>query len=356
MLPWISPAFLDLQVNGYQGDDYSSAGLGEESIVRLVDNLARSGTAHHVATIVTAPEKGICRSLTAIGKATRENAVVREAVLGIHVEGPFISELDGPRGAHNKAFLRDPDFDEFRRWQDHAEGKIIYVTVAPERKGALQFIERVVASGVAVAIGHTAATEDEIRAAIAAGATLSTHLGNGSHAMLPRHHNYIWEQLAADELAAGVISDGFHLPPAVVRVIARVKRPSQIYLVSDVVKFGGMEPGQYDWNGTKVEVFPDGHVGLAGTELLAGAGHLLDWGLPHFIKFSGLSLGESIGYCTSVPARLVKLEPLFGQLEPGAPAHLVLFDYKLGDDRLRVVETIRAGATVYRCKVDSTCT
>lgn len=347
-LPWISPGFLDLQVNGYRGDDYSSPELEEEAIARLVDNLARSGTTHHVATIVTAPEETICKSLAAISRAVGKNAVIRDAVAGIHVEGPFISELDGPRGAHNRAFLRDPDFTEFKRWQDQAEGRIVYITVAPERKGALPFIERVVASGVAVAIGHTAAAKHEIRAAIAAGATLSTHLGNGSHAMLPRHRNYIWEQLAADELSSGVIPDGFHLTPAVVRVIARVKRPDRIYLVSDVAKYGGMEPGRYDWNGTAVEVFPDGHVGLAGTELLAGAGHLLDWGLAHFVKFSGLSLGESVGYCTSVPATILKFEPLFGRLEPGAPAHLVLFDYEPGDDRLRVIETIRAGNTVYR--------
>src|SRR5262249_51788084 len=150
----------------------------------------------------------------------------------------------------------DPNWDEFRRWQDAAGGMIKLLTLAPERPGAIKFIEQVVRTGVMVAIGHTAATPAQVRDAVAAGAKLSTHLGNGSHAMLPGHENYLWEQLAADDLWASVISDGHHLPASLVKVIVRVKLPSRTIITCDASSLAGLPPGHYgEW-----EVQPDGRV------------------------------------------------------------------------------------------------
>ncbi len=130
------------------------------------------------------------------------------------------------RGAHPQSQCRRPDWDEFQRLQEAAGGRIRLVTLAPELPGACDFIARLTASSGIAAIGHTAAHGDQIRAAADAGAGLSTHLGNGSHRMLRRHPNYLWDQMAEDRLVATVIADGHHLPPEVLKTIVRASRPS----------------------------------------------------------------------------------------------------------------------------------
>src|SRR5262249_28292297 len=154
-----------------------------------------------------------------LAKACDGDARVANAVPGFHLEGPYISSEDGPRGAHPRPHVRAPDRAEFERLQEAAGGRIRLVTLAPESAAAIAFIEWLARRGIVVAIGHTAATAEQIHAAIAAGAKLSTHLGNGSHALLPRHDNYIWAQAAADQLWASLITDGHHLPAAVVRCL-----------------------------------------------------------------------------------------------------------------------------------------
>ena len=171
-------------------------------------------------------EEDAIHGLALLAKACEESEVARASFAGFHVEGPYIASEDGPRGAHPLAHVRDPDWDEFQRYQEAADGRIAIFTLAPEREGALEFIEKVAATGVIVSIGHSGASPERIREAVAAGAQMSTHLGNGAHAELPRHPNYIWEQLAADALWAGIIPDGFHLPPAVLKSFYRAKAKS----------------------------------------------------------------------------------------------------------------------------------
>ena len=267
---------------------------------------------------------------------------------GFHVEGPFISPADGPRGAHDRSYVRAPDFDEFQAWQEAADGRIVYLTVAPEVYGALDFIRKVVQTGVRVSLGHTRATPEVIRQAVDAGASLSTHLGNGSDLMLPRLKNFLWEQLAADELFASCICDGFHLPPAVVKVIARTKSLERLILVSDAALLGGYKPGLYKWDRLDVEVFDDGHIGLPGSTMLAGAAHLLDWDIPRFMEYTECSLGEAIRLCTINPARFLgNLPELYGTLAVGAPANLCVFRFASGESRLRVSRTYAQGRLVY---------
>jgi len=345
-LPLLSPGFLDMQVNGYAGLDYSDERLEAVHVERIADALAASGTTQHVPTIITSPEALILRNLRTIASAVRTARRVGTAVPGIHVEGPFISSEDGPRGAHNATFVRGPDLAELRRWRDAAEGLLLVVTVAPERPGALELISRAAEAGLLVAIGHSGARPEVIRDAVAAGARLSTHLGNGSYTELPRLENYIWEQLASDELTAGLIPDGFHLPGSVVKVFTRAKGMSRIVLVSDVSPLAGSPVGINSWMGQEVEVFADGHLGLPGTSILAGAGHLLDWGLAHFVRFTGRPLSEAVRLCTENPARLLGLPREYGRLEPGAPANLCLFRFEPGDDRLRVERTVCRGEEV----------
>ena len=346
-LPYISPGFLDIQVNGYMGSDYSLEDLSEEQVTKIIFYLNRSGTTQHVPTIITTPPERILRNLKVIAKAIQSSRDIACAISGIHIEGPFISPADGPRGAHNAAYVRPPDLNEFKRWQEAAEGHITTVTLAPEWEGALEFIQAITSMGVTAAIGHTAAPPDRIRAAVEAGARLSTHLGNASHPMIPRLRNYLWEQLGEDRLMAGIICDGFHLPKSVVRVFTRAKGLDRLILVSDVAYLGGLKPGLYRWNDVEVQVFDDGHLGLPGTESLAGAAHLLDWDIPRFMEFTGYSLGETIPLCSRNPGRIQGSPDNYGRLEPGAPANLVVFDYEPGMDRLKVLKTIRCGREVY---------
>lgn len=346
-LPYLSHGFLDMQVNGFMGDDYSEEGLDSLRIGRLVANLASSGATQHIPTIVTRPKAQILASLRAIAAARRASPLIAAAIPGVHIEGPFISDEDGPRGAHDLRYVRDPNYDEFLEWQDAAEGLVKIVTLAPERRGALGFIEKVAAAGCVAAIGHSAAPPELVRDAIAAGCVLSTHLGNGSHANLPRLRNYLWEQLAADELSAGIIADGFHLPPSVLKVFARAKGLDKLILVSDVAAPGGLEPGRRRWGNLEVELFPDGHIGLAGTSFLAGAGHLLNWDIPTFMRSTGASLAETIELCIGNPARLLSLGDRFGVLWPGAPADVVLFRLRKTGEPLRIEKTVIAGQEMF---------
>ncbi len=346
-LPYISPGFLDMQVNGYMGNDYSLEDFSEDQIAKIISHLNRSGTTQHVPTIITSPRERILRNLGIINRAIQNSEDIAHSISGIHMEGPFISPNDGPRGAHNAVYVRPPDLNEFKQWQEAAEGRIILVTLAPEWEGALEFIQEITSMGVIPAIGHTAASPDRIKAAVEAGAVLSTHLGNASHPMIPRLKNYIWEQLAEDRLMAGIICDGFHLPKSVVQVFARVKGLDRLILVSDAAYLGGLTPGVYRWNEIEVQVFEDGHLGLPGTEALAGAAHLLDWDIPRFMEFTGHSLGETISLCSRNPCRIQGVPDHYATLEPGAPANLVIFDYEPGMPRLNVHQTIRCGQEVY---------
>ncbi len=347
-LPYLCHGFFDIQVNGYRGSDYSEEGLDASQILSIVQSLAAAGTTQHLATIVTRPRRLIVENLRTIARARRESPRIRAAISGIHIEGPFISAEEGPRGAHDPASIRDPDFDEFLEWQDAADGLIRIVTLAPEKKGALECIRKLAAAGVIAAIGHTAASPEQISEAVAAGCRLSTHLGNGSHATLPRLKNYVWEQMAADSLHASIISDSFHLPPAVVKTIARAKGLDRLILVSDVSRPGSCKPGLYRWGSLEVRVFDDGHVGLSDSNYLAGAGHLLDWDIPHFMRFTGSSLGETIRLCTRNPAAFVPSSSLSGMLRAGEQANIVLFYYGGDEERLRIASTFIEGEEVFR--------
>src|SRR2546428_12692619 len=186
---WLLPGLVDIQVNGYAGLDLNGPDVDPGVVTRVMRSLQAKGVTRFCPTVCTQSHDQMRRTLRAIAEACRADPRVRYGVAGIHVEGPFISPEDGPRGAHPKQHTRAPDWDEFQRWQDAARGRIRIVTLAPEWPRAIDFIERAAASGVVAAIGHTAAAPARIADASRAGARLSTHLGNGSHAKIDRHPN-----------------------------------------------------------------------------------------------------------------------------------------------------------------------
>jgi N-acetylglucosamine-6-phosphate deacetylase len=292
-------------------------------------------------TLVTNDFEALRHGMSVIRRACENDPAIAHAVPAIHLEGPYISPEDGPRGAHPRQHVRPPDWDEFRRLQDAAAGRIRLLTLAPEHDSALAFIEKVAASGVVVALGHTAASGARIREAITAGARLSTHLGNGCSAVLPRHDNVIWEQLAADQLWASIISDGHHLPPAVVRCLVRAKTPARTILTCDASSLAGLPPGRYrEWD-QEFEVRPEGKVVLPGTAYLAGSAVFTDVCIGQAIRMVGVSLQEAIEMASARPRELLGLPPR--RLEAGMPAELVLFDWEPGGD-FRVREPLLPAA------------
>jgi N-acetylglucosamine-6-phosphate deacetylase len=334
---WVAPAFFDLQINGCDGRSFSGERLTPEDVRHVLSVCRTHGIAALCPTLVTNSFAALAHGLGTLHRLCETDRAAARAVAGIHLEGPYISAEDGPRGAHARQHVRPPDWDEFRRLQDAAGGRIRLVTLAPEHEGALSFIERLTRAGVVVALGHTAASGARLRAAVAAGARLSTHLGNGAHAMLPRHDNYLWEQMAADELWASIICDGHHLPPAVVRCIVRVKTPARTILTCDASPLAGLPPGRYrEWE-QEFEVQPGGKVVMPGTSYLAGSGVFTEHCIGTAVRFAGVSLAEAVDMASARPRQLLGLP--VPRLEAGAEADLVLFDWEEGGE-VRVRRTL----------------
>lgn len=323
--PWIAPGLFDIQVNGYGGQEFSSSELTPDKVDAIVRGYAQFGLTLCCPTLTTASFEVLQRSLKTIAAACDSSPDVARRIAGIHVEGPSISTEDGPRGAHPLEHCRPPDWDEFQRLQEAADGRIRILTMSVEFDESPDFIERVAETGVVVAIGHTSADSAHINAAVDAGARLSTHLGNGCHLMLRRHPNYLWDQLAEDRLSASLIVDGHHLPANVVKAFVRVKTPDRCILTSDVSGWAGRPPGRYRAGHGELEILPDGRLVVAGQrQLLAGASLPIGTGVANVMQFAGVSLAEAIDMATANPARLLSMPP--GGLQPGDPADLVLFD------------------------------
>ena len=225
---YLSSGFFDPQVNGFGGIDFNGNDLTQERIHHSAQSLASFGITRFLPTLITASYEKILRQLKILTSALESDPLLNRMCPGIHLEGPYISPEDGPRGAHPQESVRPPDWDEFRRFQEACEGRIKCITLAPEMEGALPFIEKTVADGIVVGLGHTNASETVFEDAVRAGARFSCHLGNGTPAFLPRHQNPVQKQLSLDELMASIITDGIHLPGYVVKNYMRAKGVDRI--------------------------------------------------------------------------------------------------------------------------------
>ncbi len=349
-LPWIIPGLVDLQVNGYGGQEFSSLDLTPESVRAIVRQHFVFGVTALCPTLTTQGDNVFRHALRTIVEACRQWPEVEAAVAGIHLEGPYLSPEDGPRGAHPKEHCRPPNLSEFSEWQEAAEGRIRLLTLSPEYDEAPSFIEALAWQGVVTAIGHTAASGPQIRAAVDAGARLSTHLGNGAHRSLPRHPNYLWDQLAEDRLMASLIADGHHVPPEVLQSFLRAKTPARCILVSDVAGQAGLPPGRYTSSGCELEILSDGRLVIAGqSQLLAGASRPLHVGISQTMQAAQLPFAAAVDMASRQPAQL--LNTRVGGFCPGDAA-----DYSLvrrhseegtGPEKLEILATILQGQVVF---------
>ena len=323
--PWLAPGLIDVQLNGYAGHEFNDHNLTVPLVAQITYAQDALSLAAYCPTLTTHSDATFRHSLQTIAAACEQDRGIARRVAGIHVEGPYISPVDGPRGAHPRAHVRPPDWDEFQRWQEIAGGRIRIITLSPEYDSSVEFIRRAVALGVLVAIGHTQATTQQIDAAVDAGATCSTHLGNGAHPLIRRHPNYIWDQLAEDRLWASLIVDGHHLPPAVVQSLVRGKTAERCLLVSDITGMAGMPPGRYETGALgAVEVLLDGRLRPANQpDILAGAALPLYVGVVNVMRFAKVDLRTAINMASVHPARWLHRTP--PTLEPGAAADLIQF-------------------------------
>lgn len=334
----VGPGWTDVQVNGFAGHDVNGDPMTPEGFEAMRVALATTGVTRFLPTVITAATLDMAARLRAIGYARSASPKLRRAIPGIHLEGPFVSPEDGARGAHPLSAVRDPDPALFDAFQEAAGGMIRLVTMAPERPGALELIRYLRSHGVVVAIGHTMADGRRIAEAADAGATLSTHLGNGAPALLPRHPNMIWDQLAEDRLYASAIFDGHHLPASVMHVLLTVKGPDRLLLTSDAVSLAGRPPGVYEGQvGGTVELHPNGRLTMYGTEYLAGSASSLADGMATAVDRLGTDARDAIAMVSRVPDALLGLPPSADvtavELRPSAlSVRLVVVDGRVAFD------------------------
>lgn len=345
LVPYIAPGFIDNQVNGYKGIDFTEPGLTVEAIREVTTALRYEGITSYLPTLITCDPKDLIRNLKIFAGAISDSSIGM-SLAGIHLEGPYISPDDGYRGAHNKQWIRLPDWEEFMKFQEASGNNIRQITIAPELNGAIDFIREAREKGIIISLGHHNAPASVIEQAVEAGATLSTHLGNGCANMINRHHNPIWPQLAETRLNASIITDGFHLTIPETKVFYMVKGVRHLILVSDVTKIGGLKPGQYEWNEKRVVLDKQGAVIYPEQDVLAGSSVTLRKCVENMIRFSGCSLSGAVTMATANPAAINHLGNR-GRLETGRQADIILFDYDGGGISIR--ESIVGGVNVLKC-------
>jgi N-acetylglucosamine-6-phosphate deacetylase len=341
---FLAPGFIDLQVNGFAGADYNSPSTPHDELFRSIRTMFSTGVTRFFPTVITGPPENMLGALRNLA-AARESSEDGKAMEAFHVEGPHISAVEGPRGAHPLASVRPPDLDEYHRWQDAARGHVRLVTLSPEWPDAPRYIEKIVQEGVVASIGHTGASSQQIDDAVRAGATLSTHLGNGAHSTLPKAPNYLWDQLAEDRLAASFIVDGIHLVDAFLKVALRSKGIERSLLVTDAVMPAMCPPGPYKIGDIDVELKEDQRVVLRGQTRLAGSSLRMDHAVENVMRVAGLSLTEAVTMATINPARVGRIGSRQRGLRTGERADLVRFRHV--DGRIEVLETFVSGRRVF---------
>jgi len=323
---YLCSGFFDPQVNGFAGVDFNSPSLSPEGFHRAALSLASTGITRFLPTLITSSHEKMVRRLRIIRDGLRKDSLLQKMCLGIHLEGPCISPEEGPRGVHPREFIRLPQWEEVKRFQEACEGRIRCVTLAPEVQGAIPFIRKAAAHGMIIGIGHTDASEEVLEEAVEAGARLSCHLGNAPSPLLPRHRNLIDKQLAIDQLMASIITDGIHLPPNVVSDYVRAKGVDRIVLTTDSMAGAAVPPGRYTLGDLEVEVSSDRGARLTGTSRLAGSTLTMDRAITNVIRFAGIDLSSVIHMAAKNAQKL--FSEVGRDIAPGHSADLVLFEYQ----------------------------
>lgn len=338
----IAPGLIDVQINGYMGVDFSDPELTPEDMQKATKALWAVGVTSFYPTIITNSHENLLNTFERISDVSKDKSIIN-SIPGFHLEGPFISPEKGFRGAHLEKYIREPNWEEFEQYQKLAKGMIKLVTLSPEMKTSIPFISKCVENGIIVSLGHHDGSADEILKAVDAGASLSTHLGNGCANLINRHHNPLWPQLSDDRLSISIIADGYHLTREEVRTFYKVKGDTRTILVSDALDLAGLEPGEYIRGERKILLTPN-VVKFPSENVLAGAASPIKKCVANIMKFTNCSLKSAINMASLNPAELMGLE--LGEIRVGKRADIILF--QLTDDDLLIEQTYVAGKLVYK--------
>jgi len=303
------PGFIDLQVNGFAGVDFSSESLTEAAFLHAGHALIARGTAAFLPTLITAPEARLHRNLTLMVSALKKDATLARHILGFHLEGPFISPEPGAVGAHDPSAVHAPEEALFDRLFAWADGQLRLMTLAAELPGAAELARHAVKRGVTVSCGHQLAAAADLSRLAGAGATALTHLGNGMPNIVHRHNNPLLAGLAEGRLNVMFIADGHHLPPHVLRVIARAAGAARLIATSDASPAAGLPPGTYQVLGNTAVLEPDGLLHNPEKQCLVGSSATLLTCMNVLHKTGLFTLEELLRIGFDNPLALIRLKP-----------------------------------------------
>ena len=321
---WLTPGLFDLQLNGIAGTSFVDASVSVERLAQADERIRASGTAWYCPTMVTRDNATILSLCRTFRNAWEAGAI--PGAYALHLEGPYISSEDGFRGVHQRQFTRDPDIRELEQWQEASGGKVRIVTLAPERPGSAAYIVQAVRQGVVIAIGHSNASEEDVRGAAEAGARLSTHLFNGCAPTIDRHRNPIYAQLAEDRLFASFIADGHHIPLSTLKVALRAKGVARSILVSDLAHLSGLPDGEYEMEGAAV-VKRDGGLFRKDAPILSGAARSLAEDVAILGAQPEPGIEDAFLMATEQPARLLGAESC-AVVREGIGQRLMLWEWR----------------------------
>lgn len=328
---YIAPGLIDLQINGAYGSDFSNDG---RTVAQVAKRLPETGVTSFLPTIITSPFDAYPNLLRNVREASHSAQGARP--LGVHLEGPYLHP--SKKGAHNAAYLRAIDADEMAGWADDS---VRIVTLAPELPGALGAIRALRRRGIVVSAGHSNATYAQALAGFEAGITWGTHLYNAMRGLGHREPG-LPGALMASSIPCGLIADGIHVHPAMIKLAFKAKGAEGITLITDAMEAMGMPSGRYKLSDRQVRVDETSARLADGT--LAGSILMLDQAVRNVVEFTGCSLAEALTMATATPAQVLSLDRK-GRIAPGCDADLVILD-----ESLRVERTIVAGNSVYERK------
>lgn len=305
----VTPGLVDIQVNGFAGVDFNAPGLTAETLDRALAGILASGVTRCLPTLITAGEPELISLLKALDRAVSESVLGPLMVPGYHIEGPFLSPEDGYAGAHPAHHMRSASSRLVQKLEEASTRPLLMMTVAPEVEGVLDLIPFLVGRGIACAIGHSAASRAVTDAAIGAGATISTHLGNGLPHLLNKNENPLMVQLGRDRLMASFIADGIHIPSDMLQSWLRAKTIGRSILITDASAAAGApgRSGVFTLGSQKIERHADGSVRLPGSPYLAGSAASMDQMARNVMAWYGLAVADILRLARDNPLRAVSL-------------------------------------------------
>ncbi len=324
-----------MQINGYAGVDFQQDDLSAEDLLRAVRALRRDGCAYLFLTLITDEWPRLLSRLKHLRELRNNSPELRGAILGWHVEGPFLSGRPGFHGAHDPQWMRDPTAQDLRELRDATGTEPVLLTIAPERSGAIEAIRLATSLGMRVSLGHTDASAETLRAAVAAGATGFTHLANGCPRELDRYDNILFRVCDTEGLIISFIPDGIHVPPSAFRVLHRAVKGA-IYYTTDAMAAAGAGPGRYRIGPVEVEVGDDEIVRQPGKTNFAGSALRPIDGVFRAAQMLDAPWQDCWRRLSEVPAQFVGLT---NDVVVNGPATFCLIEFTDGKPSVRTLQS-----------------